>query len=318
MALSPDDLQLIRDMKQREFNLKKRQRASNAIYVEARRYRFLLILLTALLFAAVLDAILILVERDEVSWSELWRPTIVIFVVAMAVGILAGNGLMRTSLGRKLLANKDRKLNFKYSGDLHAGRRWQQFYYRGEDISAYIGQILYLVESEHRFESVDAALAFAKEHSRQNPAFQERGLELFNKVLDQTNLLVIASTDADGRPSNRFMRFVKTDRPGVWFMTTAPDAPKVHEFDQGRLALITAPTESGATVSSNRVRVRRAELTFPEVADLYRAQAPRYLEGMTEEDQQCELVYELTLESAKVSNWVDQALVVFDRVDSVD
>lgn len=318
MALSPTDQQLVEAMKQREFSLKKRHRASNAIFLEARRYRFMLIASSALVFAAILDAIAIVVERSYTSWSDLWRQAVVVFVVGTVLGVVSGPGLLRTAPGRRLLGNKDRRLNLKYSGDLHAGRRWQQFYYRGEDISAYIGQILYTIESEHRFDSVDQALTFAKQHSHENPAFKKRGLEMFNAVAAQTNLLVISSTDEAGRPSSRFMRFVKTERPGVWYMTTAPDAPKVHEFDHGYVALVTAPTESGASISSNRVRVRRSGESLPSIAHLYRAQAPRYLEGMTEEDQQCELVYELTLESAKVSTWVDQALVVFEELDRVD
>lgn len=312
MPLTAEDLELLEAMKQREFTLKKRQRASNAIYLEGRRYRLILTLLSALLFAAVLDGAFIAIDSNGRSWADLWRPALAVLLVGTAAGLLAAPGFLRTAVGRRLLKNKDNQLNLKYSGDLHAGRRWSQFYYRGEDISAYIGQVLYLIESERRFDSVDAALAFAKEHRREAAAFQERGLEVFNQVARETNLLVISSTDADGRPSSRFMRFVKTERPGVWYLTTAPDAPKVHEFDEGRLALITAPTESGATISSNRVRVRRADRTFPEVADLYRAQAPRYLDGMTDEDQRRELVYELRLESAKVSSWVDQELVVFD------
>lgn len=318
MTLSAADLHLLESMKQREFSLKRRQRAANAIYLEGRRYRLVLILLIALAFAALTDAVFIIICRDYMTWADLWRPALAVLVLGAAIGALAGPGLVRTKLGGKLMANEDARLNQKYSGDLHAGRRWAQFYYRGEDISPYIGQVLYTIESEQRFDSVDQALAFAKAHTGESPASRERGLRLFNDVAAQTNLLVIASADADGRPSSRFMRFVQSEQPGIWYVTTAPDAPKVHEFDLGHVALTTAPTPGGATISSNRVAVRRAEKTFDDIAHLYQAQAPRYLDGMTPQDRAIELVYELAIESAKVDSWVDHELVVFDHATQVE
>lgn len=79
--------------------------------------------------------------------------------------------------------------------------------------------------------------------------------------------------------------------------------------------MITVPTEDGATITSNRVRIRRAGRTFMDVADLYRAQAPGYLDGMTEEDQRLELVYELTLLSVKVDSWVSHDLVSLQELE---
>ena len=109
------------------------------------------------------------------------------------------------------------------------------------------------------------------------------------------------------------MRYVRSERPGLWYVTSAPDTPKVHEFDRGTIALITAPTDSGATISSNQVTVQRADKTFLDVAPLYREQVPRYLDGMSEDDQACEVVYEVRIHSAKVDSWVDHDLVVFDH-----
>jgi hypothetical protein len=107
------------------------------------------------------------------------------------------------------------------------------------------------------------------------------------------------------------MRFVKSDRPGVWYVTTAPTGLKVHEFDRGLVAMLTAPTASGATISSNRVRIQRAPVAFPAVADLYRSQVPGYVDGMTEDEQDRELVYELAMQSAKVDDWLEHEVVGF-------
>ncbi|CKI23916.1 hypothetical protein LTT02_28445 [Mycolicibacterium smegmatis] len=317
MSLSTADRLLIESMKQREFNLKKRQRAANAIFHETRRYRVLLVATWAVVVAGVMTGVCVGLGNTLRYVSDPWRMSLVVFAVGSVFGALSGAGWVRTPAGEKLLANKERRLHHKYGGDLHAGRRWQQFYHRGEDISVYIGQILYVVDSEQRFECVDDALAFVKAHSGEIARFRQRGLEMFNAVVTGTTLLVVSSVNERGEVSSRFMRFVKTDRPGVWFVTTSPDSPKVREFDSGAVALITVPNADGATISSNRVRIARSGLPFGAIAGLYRDQVPEYLDGMTEQDQRRELVYELTLESAKIDTWVDHELVVFNGSDSV-
>ena len=316
MTLTAEDQRVLRDMRQRELSLKKRQRAASAIFQEKTRYQRLVLFVTALIVALLMTAAFLalqLVYRPADAGASLitWEAARVLVIGAIG-GLLVGAGWLRMPPGRKLVERKEVRLNEKYSGDLHAGRRWQQFYYRGEEISVYIPQILQLVESEHRFDSVDEALAFVQACRSENPRFRDRGLRLFNAVVAQTDLVVLSSADADGRPSSRFMRFVTTDRPGVWYVTSAPDTPKVRELDRGLVSLITAPNEKGEAISSNRVRIRRAEGGFASVAHLYREQVPRYLDGMTDEDQACEVVYELTLESARVSGWTYNEMVVFD------
>jgi len=227
--------------------------------------------------------------------------------------VLFGQLLWETRHGRRLLANEEKRLRRRYSGDLHAGRRWLPFYYRGEEISAYVPQILYFIESEQRCDSVDAALALARENGRDSATFAARALERFVAVAVETNLVILSSTDETGRPSSRVMRFVKTDRPGVWYVTMAPEGPKVHELDLGRVALVTPPTDSGATISSNRIQIERADVTFAAIAELYRDQVPGYADGMTEEQQARELVYRLVLHSARVDTWLDNEVVEFVR-----
>lgn len=309
MALSTKDQALIADMKQRELHVKKRQRAANAIAYEARRHRGVLLTSAGVVGAIVMAAICLAVERPGEPWSAGWRAMVLGAVVGAALGALVGQGALRSAPGRRLLAAHDTKLLWKYSGDLHAGRRWQEFSYRGEDISAYVPQILYFIESEHRFDSVDAALTFVKKHSSP-PELGARALEMFNRVAAQTNALVVSSVDETGRPCGRIVRFVRTDRPGVWYVTTAPDAPAVREFDRSAIAVLT-PTQTGSTICSSRVRVRRSDRSFTEVADLYRAQVPGYVDGMTEDEQQRELVWELTLQSATVDTWLEHESVVF-------
>jgi len=315
--MTAEDQRVLHNMRQRELTLKKRQRAANAIFHETTRYRRLLMFVTALAVAILVTAVFLATQvvyrPNEADASLITWEAARVLIIGAIVGLLVGAGWLRLAPGRRLLDRKEAQLNQKYSGDLHAGRRWQQFFYRDEEISVYIPQILHLIESEHQFDNVDEALAFVKSCRHDDPRFRDRGLALFNSVAAGTDLIVVASADEQGRPSSRFMRFVTTDRPGVWCVTSAPDTPKVHELDRGVVSIITAPSEKGEAISSNHVLVRRLEGGFASVADLYREQVPRYLDGMTEEDQACEVVYELTLESARVSSWTYNEMVVFDH-----
>jgi hypothetical protein len=309
MALSAEDQQLIASMRRREFSIKKRQRATNAIFFESRRYRRLLAVLVTLLVAGVATGIFIAAESIHGNWVPPWRAPALLVVISVVVGPLLAQNLLRTRPGQRALDKNGLRLNRKYIGDLHAARRWAQFYYRGEDISCYVPQILYVIESEHRFDSVQAALEFVKGHQHENAQAKAHVLQQFNAVAAQADLVVLSSVNADGQPSSRLMRFVKTSRPGVWYVATAPNAPKVPELDGGKVAVITVPAKDGATISSNHVRSRRAGKTFTDVADLYADQAPSYLDGMTEEDMRAELVYELTLRSAVIEGWDSRNLV---------
>ncbi len=59
MTLSAADSLLLESMKQRELTLKRRQRAASAIYVEARRYRLLLVVANAVFVGAVFFLLLL-------------------------------------------------------------------------------------------------------------------------------------------------------------------------------------------------------------------------------------------------------------------
>lgn len=316
MSLSPEDQRVLANMREREFTIKKRKRAANSIFYESRRYRRVLVALVALVCAAAVAGVFVDSGLSHHDWLDQWGPKVLLIAVGAVIGTVLAQGGLRTRPGRWLLARETVRLNSKYSGDLHAGRRWTQFFYENEDISHYVPEILYVLDSEHRFDSVRAALDFAKEHAHANAGAQAHALHQFNAVASRTNLMIVSSVDLRGRPSVRAMRFVTTERPGVWYVTSAPNAPKVPEFDAGQVALITVPTEAGEAISSNRVTIRRAGKTLMDIAHLYREQAPRYLDGMTEEDQRLEVVYELTLHSAKVDSWVSHDVIFLDELNS--
>ena len=311
MPLSPVDQALIADMKLHVHHLKSRQRATDAIRFRLRRYRALWTTAVGVLGAAVGAVAFLVVDSTVPDRPGSWHLLLLTIALGAIMGVLLGRDLMRTPWGARQVAKKEAKLLLEYASELHAGRRWLPFYYQDEDISAYVPQILYFVDGEQRFDSVHAALAFAKEHPRDNNSFAHRALEMFDRVARQTSLVIVSSADATGAPSSRAMRFVRSDRPGVWYVTTSPMGKKTFEFDRGRVALMTAPTVLGATIGSNRVRIRRAELSFPQVADLYRVQVPGYVDSLTDDEQQREVVYELTLQSAKIDTWLEHEVVEF-------
>jgi hypothetical protein len=320
MPLSAEDLRIVQDMKQREFAQKKRRRAANAMFHEARRRRALLLAIWTIAGAAVVAAAAAWLQGSfNDALPALWRETWPVLLIGAVLGWLAGSVWLRSPAGARLLDAHRQRLLTTYSGDLHAGRRWQQFFYKGEEISALIPLILYTLEStgggrggDADAASLDDVIAQVRATRVENPRFRARGLEIFNSLAAATDLVLLSTTDENGRPSSRYMRFVRSERPGVWYVTSAPEAPKIPEFDLGRASLVTIPDELGATISSNRVRLRRAGKSFLDVAELYRAQVPRYLDGMTDEDQAAEVVYELVIESARVSSWEYNEPVVFE------
>jgi hypothetical protein len=316
MPPTPEDAELLDSMRQRELHVKRRQRTADLILFQVRRYRASLVVLASVTCALLVTIIFQAVVSAATNRKGWWLPTLVVVALGLALGENLGHRLLRTRRGRALLARREGRLRRKHSGELHAGRRWLPFYYRGEDISPFVAQILYLVESEHRFDSVQEALDFARANRPARAAFDERTARRFDAVAAETKRVVVSSADESGEPSSRLMRFVTSERPGVWYVTTAPDSPKVHELDLGRIAILTAPTESGATISSNQVTVRRAPLGFRDVVDLYRAQVPGYIDGMTEEEQDRELVYEVSLRSARLETWLERDVLDFSDRES--
>ncbi|SEI80910.1 hypothetical protein [Demequina mangrovi] len=312
MALSAEDLELVDQMQQRELHLKRRQRATDRVRYELRRYQGVVVAVVAAA-VALLDVVVIVTILGGLPQRDVaWVVFVASILIAAALGSMVGHDLLGRAWGRRLVAGKERALLRKYAGDLHSGRRWLHFYYRDEDISAYIPQILTFLETG-RCGSVGDALALAQESAREKGSlFAERAHALFAEVAGQTNTVIVSNATEAGEPSSRIMRFVRTERPGVWYVTTAPQGVTPTEYAPGQVALVTSPTPDGATITSTDVRIRRAGIPFSDVAALYDAQVPGYTDGMTEDEQSYELVFELTMRSAKVDTWLEHAMVHFD------
>jgi hypothetical protein len=133
MAVSPEDLRVIDDMKQREFAQKKRRRAASAMNHERRRYRALVVTVVTIIAALVVGLAWALLKHAlSAPFGELWHRVWPALLVGAVIGWLLAELWFGSAMGKRYLARKDARLNEKYSGDLHAGRRWQQFFYKGE------------------------------------------------------------------------------------------------------------------------------------------------------------------------------------------
>ena len=119
--------------------------------------------------AGVVTGVFLAVVSTLPTRSSWFLPTLLGMVIGAVLGALLGVDLLQTSRGRRLLAREEGRLREKFSGELHSGRRWLQFYYEGEDISPYVAQVLYFIESEGRFDSVRAALISPKQPREQAP-----------------------------------------------------------------------------------------------------------------------------------------------------
>ena len=115
---------------------------------------------------------------------------------------------------------------------LTQGAGGRQFDHRGEDISAYVPQILYFLEADPRFDTVGrrTRLRPRRQHrdSPAHAAFAAQALRQFEEGRstdpNQPGHLEQRRGGRDRRAA--FMRFVRADRPGVWYVTTAPEGPQ--------------------------------------------------------------------------------------------
>ena len=197
---------------------------------------------------------------------------------------------------------------------LNTGRRWEQFYYKGEDIAPYVPQILYFLESDQRFTTIDEALAFAKANRRSNPRRRHAGSQGVRRGGNASNLLVISSVDSSGRPVEPphalrqvgHVRGSGTCRPHPTDPRFASSTRAGSRSLRSQRRTVRASTAIASTSRGRRSDSARSPICFEE-------QVPGYLDTVTEADLERELVYELTLRSARVDTWMGH-----DQVDFYD
>ncbi len=267
MPLSPADQAVLADMEQREIHLKRRRQAESLIAFRARRFTTMLIcvgvVIGVLISLGVIEVARMLMNHES-GWVV---PTILNAIFAAFLGSEVTQHLLRTRLGQRWIARFERRQRERFSAELHAGRRWLEFYYKRENIGPYVPQVLLFLR-EGRFDSVAEAVDFARSSRRESPLAEARALERFQTIAHEATGLVVSSTDREGQPSSRVMRFVTTERPGVWLITTAPYAPKVPELELGRIAIETLrpPTVPRSPATGRGSAFRRCRSVRPQLS----------------------------------------------------
>ncbi|MHC9531861.1 hypothetical protein ACVPPR_00155 [Dellaglioa sp. L3N] len=89
------------------------------------------------------------------------------------------------------------------------------------------------------------------------------------------------------------------------------ETPKIAELDLGKAAINTIPTSTGMTIASNRLSVKGSTYKLADLADLYREQVPGFMGGLSDEDIEDEIIYEIVIQSARLDTWTQHDQVKF-------
>lgn len=305
-------MDLIARMKIRERKMKRRGIINNKIFRMQKHMRRITLITLTLVTSIILMAILVLSPLDvHGQLKDMTKVDVLIFVIIIWITAYFWIKLENTFLFKQYFRYKENKIYRRYAGELHAGRRWIQFYYKGRDIGPLIPQILYYVDSEKIFKSIDEAI----NHIEQSiTKYEQVGVNRFQYLAKMINWVIVSSISEENHPSSRVMRFVKVpDKPNVWLMASPPDTPKVREWDNSKVAIFTPPLDNGMTISSNNVTIKQMEYHLSDVSDLFKEQVRGFLDGMTDEELATELIFEMTIHSARLDTWSEHSVAIFDE-----
>lgn len=195
-----------------------------------------------------------------------------------------------------------RRIVKRYTEALSVSNRWLQFYYYQREISHIIPQILYYLEANPALETIDDAIAYIDSQPVSSELYQNN-LSEFRKYVKQFNTMVLSTANELGQPASRQINFVTLDGiPNVWYFGTDPEAPKVSELDLGRAAIFTLPTSEELRITSNRLKVYRTQYRFSDIAEAYQKQVPGYVESLSKEEQEKEIIFAIELKSARIDS----------------
>ena len=310
--MNSNDKNILKHMRIREYHLNYRQRIINKVLIKQDHLKKFEVLILSVLSSFILGSMLNLSSLSlNYDWDTQVKIYTLLAIIVFPLVFICWWNLFKINFFTKFLNWQNKRIYHKYSAILHAYRRWDHFYYEGEDISYYIPQLIYYIDKGN-FNSIQSALSFIKSNNTDNRSSRE--YSTFNKIVRETNALAIASMSLNGKVSNRIMRFVPSDEsPNIWYITTAPEAPKVAEFDNNNIAITTLPTLDGSTISSNNVIITKTNLSLNDIRNLYQKNVPGYVKGISDKDAQAELVYKLIIKSARMDSWIDHKTVVFDN-----
>ncbi|WP_409021870.1 pyridoxamine 5'-phosphate oxidase family protein [Dellaglioa sp. P0083] len=310
--ISKEDKRLLDEMVVRERNMKKRRDISGLMLHKLRLFKRRLVAFLTVLSTGILLGLYMTFEPFKMlSVVSIIEVNVLVAAILFLFTSYFWQIMLKHWPLKHLISWYKIKLRVTYAGPLLASKRWLQFYYKDRDISPYIPQILYYLQNESKLKTVDEVLAFIDEGTPSDVE-EHNVLDKFRRFIGETNQMVLSTASADGMPASRQMRFiVSPDKSNVWYFGSAPETPKIAELDLGKAAINTIPTSTGMTIASNRLSVKRSKYKLEDLAELYRAQVPGFMDGLLEEDIENEIIYEIVIKSARLDTWTQHDQVKF-------
>ncbi|MDG2980009.1 pyridoxamine 5'-phosphate oxidase family protein [Latilactobacillus curvatus] len=301
--ISEADQVVIDEMITRERTMKERQKIIEDMTHKRRVFKRRLVIACAAVVTPFLTILYnVFMQYEHWPMMGIVKINILVAILIFLLSLALFQKLIKYRPLKYIVQRYRRRINKRYTEALSVSNRWLQFYYHQREISQIIPQILYYLEANPALETIDDAIAYIDSQPVSLELYQNN-LSEFRKYVKQFNTMVLSTANELGHPSSRQINFVTLDGiPNVWYFGTDPEAPKVSELDLGRAAIFTLPTSEELRITSNRLKVYRTQYRFSDIAEAYQKQVPGYVESLSKEEQEKEIIFAIELKSARIDS----------------
>ncbi|UTC07383.1 hypothetical protein A4W77_05545 [Latilactobacillus curvatus] len=301
--ISEADQVVINEMITRERTMKERQKIIEDMTHKRRVFKRRLVIACAAVVTPFLTILYnVFMQYEHWPMMGIVKINILVAILIFLLSLALFQKLIKYRPLKYIVQRYRRRIVKRYTEALSVSNRWLQFYYYQREISHIIPQILYYLEANPALETIDDAIAYIDSQPVSSELYQNN-LSEFRKYVKQFNTMVLSTVNELGQPASRQINFVTLDGiPNVWYFGTDPEAPKVSELDLGRAAIFTLPTSEELRITSNRLKVYRTQYRFSDIAEAYQKQVPGYVESLSKEEQEKEIIFAIELKSARIDS----------------
>ncbi|EHE86542.1 hypothetical protein CRL705_302 [Latilactobacillus curvatus CRL 705] len=301
--ISEADQVVINEMITRERTMKERQKIIEDMTHKRRVFKRRLVIACAAVVTPFLTILYnVFMQYEHWPMMGIVKINILVAILIFLLSLALFQKLIKYRPLKYIVQRYRRRIVKRYTEALSVSNRWLQFYYYQREISHIIPQILYYLEANPALETIDDAIAYIDSQPVSSELYQNN-LNEFRKYVKQFNTMVLSTVNNLGQPASRQINFVTLDGiPNVWYFGTDPEAPKVSELDLGRAAIFTLSTSEELRITSNRLKVYRTQYRFSDVAEAYQKQVPGYVESLSKEEQEKEIIFAIELKSARIDS----------------
>ncbi|MDG2985564.1 pyridoxamine 5'-phosphate oxidase family protein [Latilactobacillus curvatus] len=301
--ISEADQVVINEMITRERTMKERQEIIEDMTHKRRVFKRRLVIACAAVVTPFLTILYnVFMQYEHWPMMGIVKINILVAILIFLLSLALFQKLIKYRPLKYIVQRYRRRIVKRYTEALSVSNRWLQFYYYQREISHIIPQILYYLEANPALETIDDAIAYIDSQPVSSELYQNN-LSEFRKYVKQFNTMVLSTVNNLGQPASRQINFVTLDGiPNVWYFGTDPEAPKVSELDLGRAAIFTLSTSEELRITSNRLKVYRTQYRFSDVAEAYQKQVPGYVESLSKEEQEKEIIFAIELKSARIDS----------------